>query len=153
AELSAKSERCVGCPIGAAHAGQPIGHSSVLRTLAICARCGAGTTRLVGGRRCPSCANREYEWIKGKNAKGSFPIRAVRLLKRGIRFVVDGGPIQFFEVNHSKDYAELTMAVLRRTPGSVTFLPATQAQCAEPWRQGCFADMGETWSYRRERPK
>jgi hypothetical protein len=131
AELSAKSKRCIGCAIGAAHAGQPVGRSSILHTLAICARCGAGTTRLIAGRKCPSCANREYEWIKGKNAKGSFPIRSVKLLPRGIQFVVDGGRVQFFELDRSKDYAELILAVLRRTTGSVMFLPATQAQCAK----------------------
>jgi hypothetical protein len=74
------------------------------------------------------------------------------LLKRSIRYVVDGGPIQFFEVEHSKDYAELILAVLRRTPNSVTFLPTAQTQRAEPsiehrllpWRQGCFtAEKGK----------
>src|SRR5690606_2664063 len=38
-----------------------------------CTRCEVGSFRLVSGRLCPSCYNRQREWIVGRNAKGGKP--------------------------------------------------------------------------------
>src|SRR6266481_2000895 len=73
-------EKCRGCPIGAQHAGEKTVRYSMLFDSPICPRWGRGSTRrLVGGHRCISCFNREREYIRGKNAKGSKPVHAIPL--------------------------------------------------------------------------
>src|SRR5574343_988076 len=63
---------CKNCPLGASHAGVNEISLSPLRGASVCARCHQGTTRLIRGHLCVSCANRFYERLKGKNAKGKF---------------------------------------------------------------------------------
>jgi hypothetical protein len=76
---------CRGCPIGAAHCDAEIAVSlAEPRHTQHCVRCERPTRKLVRDRLCVSCANREYEYIKGRNGKGSVPkrhpaLRAVRL--------------------------------------------------------------------------
>ena len=64
---------CRSCQIGAHHAGVELIHYSWLYGSQICPRCGHGTTRMIHGRRCISCYNREREFIAGRNAKGTKP--------------------------------------------------------------------------------
>lgn len=82
-----KSERlvlCRRCPIGAAHARRdpacaderPADTPGAVRA-ALCIRCGRPASRLIRGELCPSCWNREAEWRRGTNARGSPPIRYV----------------------------------------------------------------------------
>jgi hypothetical protein len=111
---------CRACAIGAAHAGESLVRYSALYGSSICSRCGRGSTRLVWGEVCPSDANRQYEWIKGRNAKGSKP-RMADLERRSIRFAVVGGAIKTHAAQHSADTEELMVNVLRRTRGQVVF--------------------------------
>jgi hypothetical protein len=60
-----------GCPIGAAHAGEPLAPKPDHKT---CVRCNRSSFRLVRGMLCPSCANRQYEVEKGRNGKGTPPL-------------------------------------------------------------------------------
>jgi len=62
---------CIDCPIGAKNAGVEVG--APFQTKMVCVRCGSGSGRMVMGRLCMSCYNREREWRIGKNAKGSEP--------------------------------------------------------------------------------
>lgn len=68
---------CVGCEIGARHAGRDI---EVARRAAraaeldpVCASCGATGRRMVGGLRCISCYNRAAEARRGRDARGRPP--------------------------------------------------------------------------------
>lgn len=72
---------CRRCSIGAFHAsrgtagtsGAPVMDVGVRRS-ALCVRCGRPATRLIWGELCPSCSNREAEWRRGSNGRGSLPI-------------------------------------------------------------------------------
>lgn len=66
---------CVTCPIGAAHAGQTISPvaESVALICKLCPRCLRVTERLINGKFCISCYNRDEEAKRGKNAKGGTP--------------------------------------------------------------------------------
>ncbi|MFZ4537894.1 hypothetical protein [Propionivibrio sp.] len=67
-------EKCLGCPIGALHAGDkaPQAKERPVGTL-ICSRCHHPAARIICGGVCVSCYNREREMIKGKNGKGVPP--------------------------------------------------------------------------------
>jgi len=62
---------CVQCQVGAGNAGVAIG--APFEKKSVCVRCGSGEGRMVMGRYCMSCYNREREWRIGKNAKGGEP--------------------------------------------------------------------------------
>ncbi|MBS0426659.1 MAG: hypothetical protein JSR41_05145 [Proteobacteria bacterium] len=73
------SSPCRGCPIGKQHSSEHHGlqptepHRGRVGT---CLRCGGVGLRLIVARGvCVSCANRQYECLKGRNAKGSPPIK------------------------------------------------------------------------------
>jgi hypothetical protein len=70
---------CVECQLGAKNAGVEVGPPFQRR--AVCVRCGSGAGRMVLGRLCMSCYNREREWRLGRNAKGGTP-REYRALGR-----------------------------------------------------------------------
>lgn len=72
---------CRCCSVGEAHAmgatapsddGAAPSGSGLLGSRS-CARCGRHNGRLVRGAICISCYNREREWIKGRNGKGTAP--------------------------------------------------------------------------------
>jgi hypothetical protein len=120
-------ERCRGCPIGAQHAGEKIVRYSSLFGKDICSRCGRGSgRRLIGGTRCVSCANRQYESIKGRNRKGTRPTMAP-LEKRTISYVIEGGGVEELTIQHSRDMVELMMATLRNRRGRPYFFFAGRA--------------------------
>jgi hypothetical protein len=121
-------ERCRGCAIGAAHAGEKTVRYSTLYDSPICPRCGRGSARrLVGGNRCISCFNREREYIRGKNAKGSKPVHAIPLHRRTVRYAVEGGDVQDLTIPHSRDLVELMLTVLRTKRGRPSFYFTGQA--------------------------
>jgi hypothetical protein len=126
-EARAKSSRCVGCPIGAGHAGVDQGRGSRLIGTMICCRTGEGVTRMIGGRLSVSAANRQYEWVKGRNAKGTWPAQATPLTRQVVRYRVDNGPAQVLEIEYARDKLELMMHLLRITPGTVQFLASPLA--------------------------
>ncbi len=115
-------ERCRGCQIGAHHAGERFVRYSSLFGKDICSRCGRGSARrLIGGTRCVSCYNRELEFRKGANAKGSPPIHAAPLHRRTVRYAVEGGGVETLTVEHTADLVEVMLGVLRNQRGRVLF--------------------------------
>lgn len=67
-------EKCIGCEIGALHAGDENVQRKTSAVGALtCARCREHTARLVVGGICVSCYNRQREVEKGRNAKGVPP--------------------------------------------------------------------------------
>ena len=120
-DRGAKFEKCRGCPIGAAHAGETAVYYSKLYDANMCTRCGRGTSRrMIFGRLCISCYNREREFIRGRNAKGTVP-RKHQLARRTIRYAVEGGGVHTLTIEHTADIEELMLAVLRKTRGRVQF--------------------------------
>ncbi len=87
---------CVECPIGAKNAGVEVG--APFQKKMVCVRCGAGAGRMVMGRFCMSCYNREREWRIGKNAKGVEP-RDYRPLARFVYVSPANGAMYLIEAS------------------------------------------------------
>lgn len=73
-------EACHECELGRLHhadhnpgALAPARRNRGARMFGECMRCGRSDLRLVGGIVCVGCKNREYEWVKQRNAKGKVP--------------------------------------------------------------------------------
>ena len=120
-EAAERFAKCRGCSIGAAHAGEAEVHYSILFGANICPRCGRGSARrLIGGRRCISCYNREWEFVRGRNAKGTRPIKA-QLARHSLRYTIEGGGVDTLTIDNSADLAELMVIALRKTRGRLFF--------------------------------
>lgn len=119
---------CRSCPIGAKHAGFEGASCSEFKGSLLCGRCGNTSSRgwLLGGHLCVSCQNREYEWTKGKNAKGSPPSKMLPLLPRVIMIAEAGHP-KCIKRSLTQHDAELPLAALRDCQGEVTFMPNSRA--------------------------
>lgn len=105
-------EVCVNCPIGAKHAGARDASLSALRGSRTCCRCHTPALRLIGGMRCVSCYNREREFLRGCNAKGTRPVKVQSLERRGVRYLC-GRELKSLTLAHTLDAAEPVVAVLR----------------------------------------
>jgi hypothetical protein len=114
-------EKCRGCPIGAAHAGEAVITYSAYYDTSICPRCGIGGSRMIRGELCVSCYNRQRELLVGKNAKGTAPVKAARLQPHRIRVAVDGATVSDHVRPLAADTDEVMVSILRRTPGHVMF--------------------------------
>ena len=112
--------RCRGCPVGAVHDGSPPPNHHRLRGTTTCARCHRGDLRLIGGRICVSCSNREREWLKGANAKGRFPSRHPALERMAVTASV-GGVTQTVVRERVTGTVEIVVELLRDSPGRVVF--------------------------------
>lgn len=117
---------CKTCPIGAKHAGVKIVNTI---SRAVCARCFKSASRLIRGAVCVSCYNREREYIKGKNAKGMFPVMAKKVYPVEASYIVDG------EIKKSTvmvvDRIELSITILRDNPNGM-LMPITQKILSAP---------------------
>ncbi|MDP3328739.1 hypothetical protein [Parvibaculum sp.] len=118
-----KAERlevCRLCPIGAAHAGEVVTATSRLFGSMICPRCRRGTTRMINGTRCVSCYNREREFMAGKNAKGTAPVKLGPLYPISVSYMIDGRA-QRYSTNLARDLMEPMVSILRATRGNIAF--------------------------------
>jgi hypothetical protein len=112
--------RCKTCPLGAVHAGETAASMSPLLGKSICARCHGQTARLIGKHICVSCYNRQREWIIGKNAKGTRPLKIGRLDPRTLRYF-SGGQTAVLHAALSATMDELIIAALRDSKNRVRF--------------------------------
>lgn len=115
-----RCSRCMGCPVGAAHAGVADPTASVLRGLPICSRCHRTELRLIGGNICVGCKNREYEWVKGRNAKGKPPVCHPPLARRRVTCRV-GSEVRVVAREMTASTTELVVEMLRDSPTRVVF--------------------------------
>lgn len=113
---------CRDCKVGAGHAGKSLVHRSWLFGKAICPRCGQPTTRMIHDRLCVSCANRQYEWIKGTNAKGA-PVSQDRPLSPQVLTYEVGGVTRVYRSRYAFSIVELMAQVMRKVSGRVIFKP------------------------------
>lgn len=123
---------CRLCPIGAVHAGEVAASMSPLKGALICARCHRNAMRLIGKMLCVSCQNRQYEAEKGRNAKGTAPVKLGTLSKRSIRYR-HGDEIRTMVLHKTVDVDELVVAALRDSKKAVVFAfnPAPPAAIAQ----------------------
>lgn len=112
---------CRGCPIGAMHAGEHEASLSPLRGKLVCARCHRSASRLVSKHICVSCKNREYEYLKGRNAKGSRPVKLKSLAPRTLHYL-HGDELRTLHLPLSLDIEELMVAAIRDSANKVRFM-------------------------------
>ena len=110
---------CRGCPIGAHHAGEaPVSAPGLFGSL-ICPRCHRGSTRLVRGV-CMSCVNRQYETVRGVNARGRPPSRLTPLAPMSMT-VMEDGRVVVIDVDLSSGHIEVILRALRSRPAARSF--------------------------------
>jgi hypothetical protein len=118
--IGGRLAKCRSCPLGATHAGEELSIFSRWYGTDICPRCGKGTTRMIQDRICVSCRNREYEMIRGRNAKGTAPVNLRRLYPMILSYTLNGHPRRY-RAPLATSILETIVQVLRVTKGKVTF--------------------------------
>lgn len=108
----AQHPACRLCQLGAIHAGEVAASMSPLKGTPTCARCHRQATRLIKKMICVSCSNRESEWVKGRNAKGTKPVKHPPMAPRRLYFCAGGEP-GYLRLQLSVDMDELIIATLR----------------------------------------
>lgn len=119
-EGSEQRSSCRLCPIGAEHAGEADASMSPLKGTNTCARCHRFADRLIGAHVCVSCKNREYELVRGRNAKGSKPVNLAPLQPRRVTYL-EGDQPRVLVRQLTVDTDELLVAVLRDAKHRVRF--------------------------------
>lgn len=135
---------CLGCDIGARCAGETVAASRPMATAdRLCGRCLGLARRLVYGRICVSCANRDYEVRKGKNAKGRAPVKARAVFPMTICFLrPDERAIVYRSFGRVASLIEAEVGTVRREDGVVYF-----SRCQPPlpwskrWRETGLGDV------------
>ncbi|WP_407122184.1 hypothetical protein [Bradyrhizobium sp. STM 3561] len=113
--------KCRGCQIGAEHAGERGANTHPLRGTTTCGRCHRGASRLIHGHLCVSCFNRERELIKGRNGKGTPPIKLARLDPRSVTYQRADRTVHTRAIDRTVDMEEVLVAVLRDEQQAVRF--------------------------------
>jgi hypothetical protein len=119
-EQAERLHGCRNCAVGGLHTGQKPVRLSQFYGQNICCRCTSPASRIINSRLCVSCQNREYEIVKGRNAKGQPPVKLQPLHPRRISVSVEG-LVSEFRLERSSDTAELMLAVLRNKRGDIAF--------------------------------
>lgn len=67
-----------------------------------------------------SCANREYEWVKGRNAKGKEPATYAPLFAAEIGIELQDGSVEawLFKVQHQAEIVARALRIMDHTPGT-----------------------------------
>ena len=112
--------KCKSCPVGALHAGETAANMSPIKGTVTCARCHEGAPRLIYRHLCVSCYNRQLEWIKGRNAKGKWPLRMLRLDTRVLGYMSGDEP-KVLRFQLCVDTVELMWAALWDSQKKVRF--------------------------------
>lgn len=112
--------QCRGCKIGAEHAGVELVESNPLYSRNVCTRCHRPADRLIHDELCPSCYNRGREFVLGRNAKGTRPVKTSSLHPVTLR-IAAAGRVSDRHSALALDATEAVVAVLRSTPGVVAF--------------------------------
>jgi hypothetical protein len=113
---------CLTCPVGASHAGKTISTvaASVEALRRVCPRCRRQTSRLIHGRLCVGCYNRDREAVAGKNAKGGRPQLCDRLHVERLA-VIDSAAPRIVQQDRVVDLVELIIVHARAATGALAF--------------------------------
>lgn len=112
--------QCRGCPIGAQHSGETDANLCEIHNMKICSRCRKLARRLIWGNICVSCRNREYEFERGYNARGTPLTKLNALQPRQIRYS-EGGAVKVRRLGLSASVDELVVGTLRDSAKRVRF--------------------------------
>ena len=130
------SWHCRDCSIGAANAGkapEPQVDDALER---LCPRCGRLTDRMIKGRLCISCYNREGEVRRGRNRKGHYPVRVADSIRTIIAIFTVNGVEDIREFESVTSVNEVYMTLLREFGrGAVIKISLTDAEetIYAPW--------------------
>jgi hypothetical protein len=119
-ENSETRRLCRGCPTGAHHAGAHDANLCDIHNVKICSRCRKEASRLIFGNLCVSCRNREYEYMRGYNARGTPLTKLKALEPRQIR-ISEGGSVRTHRVSLTASVEELIVGTLRDAAQRVVF--------------------------------
>ena len=114
---------CRGCQLGAAHAGEKaVATSEVAEAIRnVCPRCRRlANSRLIGGRLCISCYNRDREARISRNRKGGRPALADALHSE-IVAVIEGEQVRTLEGDRVTGIEEVVIAAARKAGGPMFF--------------------------------
>ena len=126
--------RCKGCSLGSAHAGKVAAPVSPYYGARICARCHRPSSRLINKRLCPSCINRQYELLKGRNAKGKPPVNARPLFPFRVHYRGENGAVSDAYYDHAADSQEAMLSVLMlRRAQHISWRPQQAGAQATLW--------------------
>lgn len=112
--------QCRGCSLGASHAGEPDANLCDIHEVNICARCRREASRLIWGNLCVSCQNRQYEFVRGRNARGKPLIKLPPLEPRQVAFR-EGAAVRTRRATLSASIDELVVGTLRDAAKQVAF--------------------------------
>lgn len=121
---------CRGCTLGAAHAGRPLAAAVQVTQLdevrRLCVRCHQPARKILHGRYCVSCYNRDRELAAGKNGRGTepsllrerYPLHTVEIRYRP----VNGGDWRHTRpVERAASALEAMLILLRRESSPLLF--------------------------------
>ena len=114
---------CVGCNVGARHAGQPEApelSAAVEAWRRVCPRCRRVAFRMIAGRLCVSCYNRDREVAIGCDRKGSRPGLTDRLHAVSL-CVTDGSKVRTICYASVLDLPEAMIAATRTATRPLIF--------------------------------
>lgn len=114
---------CVGCPVGAGHAGHRVNPvaEEVHLLATTCPRCLRQSDRIINGHLCVSCYNRHAEVLRGRNAKGSVPRLSARLHDLEVAVSAAGSGVEIRTERHVTGAAEIIVAVARHAESPLRF--------------------------------
>ncbi|WP_257811603.1 hypothetical protein [Burkholderia glumae] len=133
AEWSKCRSACRRCPIGAKHAGHEMAvDPHPLFGTKTCGRCLNLSRRLVHKHLCFSCFNRQAEALKGRNRKGTAPVKitADMLGPHSVTYLA-GDEFKTRTVERATSGREAVIAVLREEPVAVAFADETDQAYAD----------------------
>ncbi|NPT60336.1 hypothetical protein [Paraburkholderia elongata] len=128
--MGAAALACVGCPVGQRHAealslddAKPDSKRGVSRwdsrPSGQCVRCGRRVLRLVLGHTlCPSCYNRQREFLHGRNSKGGTPQKWAGLRQAHVEIDLHGKQ-QRLDIGLRSGRPEIERFVARRWPEAI----------------------------------
>lgn len=112
---------CKNCVLGMVHAGKQEVPSQIFGRL-ICVRCRRSSTRLIKHGICISCANRGYELLRSRNARGTVPINLKPLnTLSAMIFNATTESVQLRKVERVVDLAEIFLSQLRTNDAQLLF--------------------------------
>ena len=116
---------CIGCRVGAMSAGKPMPETAeaVEAWRMVCPRCRRPAQRMISGRFCISCWNRNREATASppKNSKGNPPRLLLDRLHSEIVVVSDGAAARIVREENVVDLTELIVLHARTATGALAF--------------------------------
>ena len=124
---------CLTCTLGAQRAGVDVAAAEAQARAAalaekmrhVCPRCERVTPRLIKGKLCVSCYNRDREARIGRNAKGTPPVRIIgRIRNEHLAVAGQAGEVRLVVVEHVASRVEAAAIAARQAgPGALIGVP------------------------------